>query len=112
MGLDLCLKTEVCPHCGREDSPDFEWNYTYNVSKMWYEVFPESNKMIDIDGMTCKESLPRLEHLRDTIKADPDKFKAMNPPNGYGCYESFVEAVERLIIVAKNYPNGIWVARR
>ena len=112
MSLYLNLKTEKCPHCGRQDSPDFDWNYTYNVSRMWYEVFPKANKMVDIDGLTCEASLPVLQHFRDTLKADPERFKALNPPNGWGCYESFVEAIEKLIGAAKKYPNCVWEAWR
>ena len=107
MGLDLYLQGKICPTCGKSENPEIGWNYTYNVSPMWREVFPDT-KMINIDGMTCQESLPKLEKFRDALKADPEKFKKMNPDNGWGDYDSFLKAIEELIIYENTYPDCIW----
>jgi len=108
MSLDLWLKSEKCPHCGRSDDPDFDWNYTYNVSKMWFEVFPNADGMVDIDGLTGKESLKKLETFKAAMINDPNKFKKMNPPNGWGSYTTFLSAIEKLIEAAKEHPDHIW----
>lgn len=106
MSLDLYLR---CSHCNQDAT---EWNYTYNVSKMWYSVYPEAKGMIDIEGMTGKESLPRLIYFAQRMRDCPGAFKEMNPPNGWGSYDSFLKAIEDLIKQAKEYPTLIWRASR
>ena len=55
MSLDLWLQSKECPTCEHKEVTE-DRNYTYNVAKMWYEIFPSDQHMVHIDGMTGKES--------------------------------------------------------
>ena len=56
MSLDLTL-SKTCFHCNHE-KVIYEGNYTYNVSKMWYYMFPEHKQFIPIDDMTGYKAVP------------------------------------------------------
>ena len=68
--------------------------------------------MIDIDGLTGEQSLPLLEQCADEMRKRPADFIKLNPENGWGSYDTFLEAIDRLIVFAKNYPKCIWKASR
>lgn len=40
------------------------------------------------------------------MKADPKRFKAMNPPNGWGTYENFLPWLERLLDACITNPDA------
>lgn len=106
MGLDLTL---TCKHCM---SSVAEYNYTYNVASMWYAVVPEDKNMVEIDGMTGADSIPKLEKAIELLKLTPEKFTPMDPENGWGSYATFVKWLYKLLESAKAYPDCIWTASR
>ena len=107
MSLDVYLKYDVCPTCGRGDEV-FSQNITHNLGKMAdaariYQIVwrPEEN------GITHAKQL--IEPLRKAIaemKADPARFKAHNSPNGWGTYENFVPWLERYLEACEKYPEA------
>lgn len=42
----------------------------------------------------------------EALKADPDKFRAFNPENGWGSYDVFVPWVERYLAACEEYPDA------
>jgi hypothetical protein len=111
MSLDLWLESVPCKECNNMVRLDSH-NYTYNVAEMWYQIFPESRSFVDIDCLTGKESLIRLEQARIKLQLYPEDFKKVNPKNGWGSYESFLEFINNLIDDALEHPNYIWKASR
>lgn len=111
MSLDLWLKKPECPTCHHSDETESK-NYTYNVCNMWYEVFPEDDGMVMIDGMTGKHSLTILTYFLGILLKNPDRFKVLNPKNGWGCYDTFVKFIKELIELANKHPDWIWEASR
>lgn len=111
MSLSLCLIKPECPTCHHQDYTESE-NYTYNVSSMWYKIFPDAKKMVDIDGITGAESLPKIQFAINTMINSPDEFKALNPENGWGSYAGFIAYLGKLIEMASRHPTWIWEAFR
>lgn len=107
MSLSLTLVSNECSTCGHMENTE-TLNYTYNVSPMWYEIFPDDSCMIDIDGLTGKESLTKLNYAVSEMENNPDKFIPMNPENGWGSYEGFKRYLKELIMMAENNPEYIW----
>lgn len=106
MSLDLGL---ICKVCGNGES---DFNITYNLSGMWYEVFPGDDGMIKIEGMTGKESAPRLKKVLEEARKDPERFKKHEPENGWGSYDGFVNFLGELIEAAEKNPSSVWKAWR
>lgn len=119
MSLDLSIpygdveETE-CHHCGQtykqQDCRDF--NYTYNAAKMWYAAVPDAKRMIEIEGMTGTDSLDILIPAYEELSNYPEKYQPLEPENGWGSYETFVQFLMKLIIAAQESPNEKWSAGR
>lgn len=107
MGLDLSLS---CRHCGQ--TPFDSFNCTYNLSPMWEKIFPDHKKMLPIDDMQAGSSLPMLYSCLHELMKDPDKFKKLNPENGWGSYDTLLALIIKLIDAAKAQPEFVWRAWR
>lgn len=60
------------------------WNYTSNCSGMWRHALGGDIGMADLDGKPAAEAGPLLSAAAERMQADPDTYKAMDPPNGWG----------------------------
>jgi len=85
MSYDVWYEVEV----------DGEWvaaseghNYTSNVSCMWREAGCD---LAEFHGRPVTEFAQPLADAIETMKADPERFRAMNPPNGWGDMDSCVD---------------------
>lgn len=111
MGLDLWMTSQVCPTCERSESTDSH-HITYNLSPMWSVIFPNDKHMVDIDGMTGRNSVPRLTVALQRLMDSPDEFIPLNPSNGWGSYEGFKQYIRTLLALAHRYPNYVWESDR
>jgi hypothetical protein len=111
MSLDLYLE---CHHCKTTLE---DWNYTYNVSPMWFEAMKSLNpdhegKMIEIEELTGAKAVLVVEKGLKALKADPEKYRALDPENGWGSYDEFVEHIPKLIEACEKHPDAVWRAWR
>ena len=63
---------------------DFHENMTSNVAPMWREAGCD---LRDLKGKKGSEAVKPLCDAINRMMADPEKYKAMNPANGWGDYE-------------------------
>ena len=103
MSWDVWLTTEI-------DGHEIEvWsgpNYTHNCNGMIRDAgLPEWPYRVD--GW---EGQVLYEHLTDCISnllADPKKYRAMNPPNGWGDYDSLVRVLQEVRDHCQKFPSSI-----
>ena len=83
-------------------------NITHNLGKMAdvagiYEALwrPE-----EIGINKARQLIEPLTAGLAALKADPAKFRAHNPPNGWGTYEGFVLFVEKYLAACREYPDA------
>lgn len=107
MSLDITL-TAV-----RETSV-FERNITHNLNRMADEAGiygviwrPEENGI-----ETAAQLIEPLRTGMALLKANPDRFKALNPPNGWGRYEGLVTFVEAYLAACIENPDATVEASR
>ena len=112
MGLDIWLTKPGCKSCGRGSDRLCEIAYTYNVSPMWYKIYPEDKGIVYIDGMKGKDALPKLMHAINDLMKNPEYFEKLNPPNGHGNYKGFTDFISLLIDYCREYPELIWESCR
>ena len=77
-----------------------DWNYTHNTSRMANAVlfdaeFPET-WWKHLDGMTGADGAALLDRIIRGLEADPARFRAMNPENGWGDYDSFLGVLREM----------------
>jgi hypothetical protein len=84
-------------------------NITQNLNNMakavgLYEVLwkPE-----EIGISTAFQMIAPLEKGIEELVANPDKYKAFNPPNGYGSYEDFVGFCRSVLDSCHKYPDAV-----
>lgn len=111
MSVDLYMNFETCKACGHQPE-SININYTYNVSPMWYKIYPDDKGMIYIDGMTGREAYEKLNHARDRLINNKDEFKKLEPANGWGTYEGFIDLLSKAIYFSTEYPDLVWSASR
>jgi hypothetical protein len=99
MSLDIWLTTMVATNV-------VEQNITHNLNKMWHEA-GIYYALYNCAGKTAASVLPILENGLFLMLNDPERFKKLDSPNGWGLYENAVPWLTKLIAGFKEYPEGI-----
>lgn len=101
-----------------------DWNYTHNCNGManavldpTYEQHSVGEEVFNfkdrghvswwrqLDGMSGPEGAKFLNRIIEGLQAEPDKFRAMNPPNGWGGYDSFLETLIKMRDAVPEWPT-------
>lgn len=107
MSLDLMIGPFSCTACGRSDDEE-QYNYTYNASKMWFEMFPEDKHMVPIDGLTGSQALKKIDEAIRLMNDHADSLRELEPKNGWGSYQGFLEYLKALRDACLRYPESVW----
>lgn len=89
MSADVWIERYACPHCGRGEYRDTELNITYNLSRMLKAA--GFCGWSDLLGMPAKEAGEHILSVLDYMAEEPEKWRAMNPSNGWGSYDSCLQ---------------------
>ena len=79
-------------------------NMTYNVSPMFQEALG-GDGLMGMQGHKAKDSIPLLQQAVKDMRDHPDKYKAMNPSNGWGDYHGALAYLEKLLESCKDHPR-------
>ncbi len=83
------------------------FNYTYNVSKMWYAAIPETGIRTHY-GMTGREAVEPLKKIFTYMLDNMNELKKFEPENGWGSYQGALQFVLDLILASLQSPDEIW----
>ena len=98
-----------------------EWNFTHNCNDManaaldpnyqqqgvFDEVFrPQTESWWKRLNGTTGPAL--LEQIITGLLANPAKYRAMNPDNGWGDYDSFLGVLQEMLDASRKYPSAKW----
>ena len=102
------------------------WNYTHNTNRM---IAAALKDQADIDTPPCGGSLGEIigpawwdalegasakkgrKYLKKIIKAleaDPEKYRAMNPENGWGDYDRLLVVLREMRDASVAHPDPRW----
>lgn len=107
MGADFYQIQEKCPTCGHEEEYE-SIGITYNLSKMWYSMFPSDKNIVPIDGLTGQESESMLAFAIETMVKNEKKLRLFEPSNGWGSYESLLGSLKKMLYLAQKNPTLKW----
>ncbi|MFJ4038233.1 hypothetical protein ACIPVB_09100 [Microbacterium sp. NPDC090007] len=81
--------------------------HTYNLSPMWRLAGVFEKHSVELDGMAAHEI--GLRASRGLLRAvtRPDVYRHLNPENGWGNFDGFVEMLTRLAIRCADNPTAI-----
>lgn len=111
MSADVWYEAPACQACGGAGGSGGDFNLTYNLSPMlWGAGMPAWSDMI---GLPAHEAAAIWEAVVDELKRDPDLYRTLNPPNGWGTYEQAVDtlsqAAEDFLRAPKGSVVGGWL---
>lgn len=92
MSADLWIESPACEACGRQFD-GAELNVTYNLSKMLREAGFEGWRWC-VDR-SAQEVGKHMLAVLDGMRADEDRWRAMNPANGWGNYDACLQSAMR-----------------
>ena len=102
MSWDVSLTVDV------DGSPiDFGecFYYTHNTNPMIREAgFREWP--YEVDGMLCRHFCDRLDGTLRVLRSDPERFRAMNPENDWGDYDSLLTVLADLLDTFDRFPSA------
>lgn len=83
-----------------------DWtNYTHNCNQMVRDAgLPEWP--YEVDGWSARKLGRRLQSVLRALDADPGRFRAMNPPNGWGDYEGLLRVLYRVQSACAMFPSA------
>lgn len=112
-----------CKCCGAAgDFMEREWNYTHNCNRMANIALAEAGITVPphpnhpelkmswwdfLDGMEGPAGAAILDTIIKGLEADPVRFDAMNPENGWGSRENFVAVLTKMRDSVPEYPT-VW----
>lgn len=111
MSLHLDIRPQKCPTCSHQEE-GISFNITYNLSKMWYYVWPEDNYMLLIEGLTGEIVKPLLELTIPKFNEHQTHLKTLEPSNGWGSWEYFLRILKEMRDACEKYPDWIWECDR
>src|SRR5215472_3718427 len=79
------------------------WNFTSNCAPMWCAAGID---FAAISGSTAGMVAPDLERAIEALKADPERFRKMDAPNGWGTYDQLLPALEELLASWRAHPKA------
>ncbi len=112
MSLDVYLhERRPCPHCGRLTKSDgwvYSANITHNLGRMASEAgIYEALWRPDEHGLeTAAQVAAVLRPGLALLRAEPDRFRAFDSPNGWGLYKHFVPFVESYLTACDEHPTA------
>lgn len=113
--------TDTCPHCKQpytttERQIYYEHDITHNLNKMAMEAGDDYYKMLwrpeELDINTANQLTSELKTLLEIITQQPQRFKRLNPTNGWGTYQDFVSFVATYLRATQKFPDAYVIAER
>jgi hypothetical protein len=87
-----------------------EWNYTHNCNDMMREA--GYDWVYRLDGQKVVETLPKFRAMLTELEAHPKKYRAMNPPNGWGDYDRLCKKLHEIMVraseIVESVPDAQW----
>ena len=98
MSADLWIERAPCPECGRggnrEGDARDDLNVTYNLSPMLAAA--GFNGWGWCVGKRARAVGRHMLTVLDGMQSEPDRWRAMNPPNGWGDYDRCLQGRMRV----------------
>lgn len=108
-----------------------DWNYTHNTNPMieralgsrtdgtpkpwWARINPDSQMgrfswWELLDGCSGADGADLLDGVLASFEANPDKYRKLNPDNGWGNFDQLREVLREMRDASRDCPEAIWTA--
>lgn len=100
MSWDLTIIVDDNHECRHVEH---DWNYTHNTNPMIRAAGLDAWAS-GVDGMACFELERRLRRVLFEFDRAPSRFRAMNPPNGWGDFDRLRDVLREIADVCQEHP--------
>lgn len=120
MSLDVYLEDEpssrqcICPECGDVHATEraaymFDANITHNLGPMAEAagIYDHVWRPEEIGVQRASQLIAPLRTGLERLRAEPERFLAMDAANGWGRYVDFVPWLEEYIAACEQYPEAL-----
>lgn len=83
-------------------------NYTSNISEMLYDGLGEINMDILKTGVHCIMARGMFIQFLDNALRNSDRYRGMEPYNGWGDYEGFLHVILDIIFICEEHPQSFF----
>jgi hypothetical protein len=92
----------------------YDGNVTHNLGRMAGEagIYQHLWRPEELGITTAKQLVEPLKAGLELLRAEPDRFKALNPENGWGDYDGLVRFVTGYLMACEDYPDATVRASR
>lgn len=126
MSYDVYIVTPGCSTCGKtEDESHTGWNPTWNLSPMFpmalagkpFSDEPDQESPYGLrllSGKLLSETVAALDLALYRMKIDPERYQALDAPNGWGVYADAISVFEGLRKLAADVNPALkqtWLVR-
>jgi hypothetical protein len=90
------------------------WNHTHNTNKMIEAATEDTKHYYKLnnknwwDMIQSRNGAAYLHELLFALEQNPTKYRAMNPRNGWGNYDSLLPTFRKMAAKATLFPSGHW----
>ena len=102
MSYDVHLEADL--GCGPVRVGDLDSNMTWNIAPIVVAACGTSPSQWD--GLTGAEVCALARKVADAIDAEPNKYRALNPPNGWGSAETCQRWMRGIAWACAGAPNA------
>ena len=109
MSLDVHLMAEVNTGASEPVEVELFWrNITHNLNTMADKagIYKHLWRPEEIAIDTAEQLVDPLKIGLARLKSDPEEFKKLNPPNGWGDYDGLVAFVEDYLAACEKHPKA------
>ena len=85
---------------------DLDANYTWNVGPMFKAAVGEAG-LNHLDGISAAEMREKCAAILAAFNANPEKFRALNPANGWGNFDGAREFIRTIHDACERAPKAI-----
>jgi hypothetical protein len=103
-----CQEPVILSREAEVDTTVYHRNITHNLNKMANAagIYEHLWRPEEIGITRAKDLVEPLAAGLERLRAEPETFKAHNPPNGWGNYEGLVSFVETYLAACREYPEA------
>lgn len=107
MSYDIDVIVNRCSHCGKGETT-YSSGITANVAPIFLAAG------IDIASLCygmyldkrAGDLIPTLEATLERMRESPDRFRALNPVNGWGDYDAAIRFLKWLLEMCRAFPDA------
>ena len=101
MSYDIYLEVDAG---GPEPVEAFWINYTSNCAPMWRKAMPDTDGLAGMGDFPGNVAAAYVEAGIARMEAAPDEYRALNPDNGWGNFDSQLKMLRQFAEAGRKYP--------